>query len=203
MVTAVTNKISPQIEEWQQRPLSAAVYPIVFIDAIHFSVRDEHIVKKIAVYIILSINDEGRKEVLSITAGENESAKYWLGVLNDLKNQGVHDILILCADGLSGIKETIAAAYPNTEYQRCIVHQARNTLKYVAEKDKKAFANDLKSIYHAPNEENGYERMQAVTKKRHNRYPNAMKRREENWDVISPMFKFSAMSERLCTQPMQ
>ena len=154
MVTAVTNKILPQIEEWQQRPLSA-VYPIVFIDAIHFSVRDEHIVKKIAAYIILGVNDEGKKEVLSITIGENESAKYWLGVLNELKNRGVRDILILCADGLSGIKESIAAAYPNTEYQRCIVHQVRNTLKYVAEKDKKAFANDLKSIYHAPNEESG------------------------------------------------
>ena len=122
---------------------------------------DEHIVKKMAAYIILGINDEGRKEVLSITVGENESAKYWLGVLNDLKNRGVQDILILCADGLSGIKESIAAAYPNTEYQRCIVHQVRNTLKYVAEKDKKAFAND----YHAPNEESGYERMQTVTKK--------------------------------------
>ena len=163
MVTAVTNKILPQIEEWQQRPLSA-VYPIVFIDAIHFSVREEHIVKKIAAYIILGVNDEGKKEVLSITIGENESAKYWLGVLNELKNRGVRDILILCADGLSGIKESIAAAYPNTEYQRCIVHQVRNTLKYVAEKDKKAFANDLKSIYHAPNEESGYERMQSVTK---------------------------------------
>ena len=154
--------------------------------------RDEHIVKKIATYIILGISDEGRKEVLSITVGENESAKYWLGVLNYLKNRGVQDILILCADGLSGIKESIAAAYPNTEYQRCIVHQVRNTLKYVAEKDKKAFANDLKSIYHAPNEESGYERMQAVAKKWHDRYPNAMKRWEENWDVISPMFKFSA-----------
>ena len=90
------------------------------------------------------VNDEGKKEVLSITIGENESAKYWLGVLNELKNRGVRDILILCADGLSGIKESIAAAYPNTEYQRCIVHQVRNTLKYVAEKDKKAFANDKK-----------------------------------------------------------
>ena len=191
MVTAVTNKILPQIEEWQQRPLSA-VYPIVFIDAIHFSVREEHIVKKIAAYIILGVNDEGKKEVLSITIGENESAKYWLGVLNELKNRGVRDILILCADGLSGIKESIAAAYPNTEYQRCIVHQVRNTLKYVAEKDKKAFANDLKSIYHAPNEENGYERMQSVTKKWQEKYPNAMRRWEENWDVLSPMFKFSA-----------
>jgi len=191
MVTAVTNKILPQIEEWQQRPLSA-VYPIVFIDAIHFSVREEHIVKKIAAYIILGVNDEGKKEVLSITIGENESAKYWLGVLNELKNRGVRDILILCADGLSGIKESIAAAYPNTEYQRCIVHQVRNTLKYVAEKDKKAFANDLKSIYHAPNEESGYERMQSVTKKWQEKYPNAMRRWEENWDVLSPMFKFSA-----------
>lgn len=191
MVTAVTNKILPQIEELQQRPLSA-VYPIVFIDAIHFSVRDEHIVKKIVAYIILGINDEGRKEVLSITVGENESAKYWLGVLNDLRNRGVQDILILCADGLSGIKESISAAYPNTEHQRCIVHQVCNTLKYVAEKDKKSFANDLKSIYHAPNEETGYERMLAVTEKWHDRYPNAMKRWDENWDVISPMFKFSA-----------
>ena len=191
MVTSVTNKILPQIEEWQNRPLSA-VYPIVFIDAIHFSVRDEHIVKKIAAYIILGINDEGRKEVLSITIGENESSKYWLGVLNDLKNRGVEDILILCADGLTGIKESISAAYPQTEYQRCIVHQVRNTLKHVAEKDKKAFANDLKSIYHAPNEEKGYEIMLKVTEKWQERYPNAMKRWDENWDVISPMFKFSS-----------
>ena len=99
---------------------------------------------------------------------------------------------IMYADGLSGIKESIAEAYPNTEYQHCIVHQVRNTLKYVAEKDKKAFANDLKSIYHAPNEESGYERMQSVTKKWQEKYPNAMRRWEENWDVLSPMFKFSA-----------
>ena len=190
MVTGITNKILPQIEEWQQRPLSA-VYPILFIDAIHFSVRTENIVKKIAAYIILGINDEGKKEVLSITVGENESAKYWLSVLNDLKNRGVRDILILCADGLSGIKESISAAFPQTEYQRCIVHQVRNTLKYVSHKDKKAFANDLKSIYHASNEEAGYEQMLQVTEKWQDKYPNAMKRWEENWDVISPMFKFS------------
>ena len=104
----------------------------------------------------------------------------------------MQDILILCADGLSGIKESIVAAYPNTEYQRCIVHQVRNTLKRVAEKDKKAFANDLKSIYHAPNEEAGYENMLKVTEKWQGRYPNAMKRWKENWDVISPMIKFSA-----------
>ena len=156
------------------------VYPIVFVDAIHFSVRDEYIVKKIAAYIILGINDEGHKEVLSITIGENESSKYWLGVLNDLKNRGVQDILILCADGLTSIKESIAAAYPQTEYQRCIVYQGRNTLKCVAEKDKKAFANDLKSIYHATNEEAGCEIILKVTEKWKDKYPNAMKR----WDEI-------------------
>lgn len=191
MVSDITDKIIPKIEEWQNRPLSE-VYPIVFIDCIHFSVRDEHIVKKLAAYIILGVNSEGYKEVLSITVGENESAKYWLGVLNSLKNRGVKDILILCADGLTGIKESIATAFPQTEYQRCIVHQVRNTLKRVAEKDKKAFANDLKTIYHAPDEETGHSNMQKVKEKWDDKYPNAMKRWEENWDVITPMFKFSA-----------
>ena len=191
MVSDITDKIIPKIEEWQNRPLSE-VYPIVFIDCIHFSVRDEHIVKKLAAYIILGVNSEGYKEVLSITVGENESAKYWLGVLNSLKNRGVKDILILCADGLTGIKESISTAFPQTEYQRCIVHQVRNTLKRVAEKDKKAFANDLKTIYHAPDDETGHSNMQKVKEKWEDKYPNAMKRWEENWDVITPMFKFSA-----------
>ena len=191
MVTAVTNKILPKIEEWQQRPLSA-VYPIVFIDAIHFSVRDEHIVKKIAAYIILGINDEGKKEVLSITVGENESAKYWLSVMNELKNRGVKDVLVICADGLTGIKEAIAAAFPKTEYQRCIVHQVRNTLKYVPDKDRKAFATDLKTIYQASDEKKALAALDRVTEKWAPKYPNSMKRWKDNWDAISPIFKFSA-----------
>lgn len=191
MISDITDKILPRIEEWQNRPLSE-VYPIVFIDCIHFSVREEHIVKKLAAYIILGINSDGYKEVLSITVGENESAKYWLGVLNSLKNRGVKDILILCADGLTGIKESIAAAYPKTEYQRCIVHQVRNTLKRVSDKDKKAFANDLKTIYHAADEETGYTNMLEVKEKWDKKYPNAMNRWEDNWDTITPMFKFSA-----------
>jgi len=141
MVSDITNKLLPEIEQWQNRPLSR-VYPIVFIDAVHFSVRDNSIIKKLAAYIILGISEEGKKEVLSIHIGENESSKYWLGILNELKNRGVQDILILCADGLSGIKESIAAAFPQTEYQRCIVHQVRNTLKYVSDKDKKEFATE-------------------------------------------------------------
>ena len=191
MVSDITDKIMPQIEEWQNRPLSS-VYPIVFIDCIHFSVRDEHIIKKLAAYIILGVNADGYKEVLSITVGENESAKYWLSVLNSLKNRGVQDILVLCADGLTGIKESIATAFPETEYQRCIVHQVRNTLKRVAEKDKKAFANDLKTIYHAPDEAAGYEQMQRVSEKWEKKYPNAMKRWEDFWDSLTPMLKFSA-----------
>lgn len=191
MVSDITNKLLPEIEEWQKRPL-ASVYPIVFIDAVHFSVRDNGVIRKLAAYTILGINDEGRKEVLSIQIGENESSKYWLGILNELKNRGVKDIMILCADGLTGIKESIAVAYPQTEYQRCIVHQVRNTLKYVADKDKKAFAADLKTIYHAPSEEAGYEQMKEVTEKWQEHYPNAMKSWSTNWDVISPIFKFSA-----------
>ena len=190
MISNITNRLLPEIEEWQSRPLST-VYPIVFIDAVHFSVRDNHIIKKLAAYIILGINDEGKKEVLSINIGENESSKYWLGILNELKNRGVQDILILCADGLTGIKESIAVAYPKTENQRCIVHQVRNTLKHVSYKDKKEFSNDLKGIYHAPTEEIGYEIMQEVTEKWKEKYPNSMKSWSSNWDVISPMFKFS------------
>lgn len=191
MISDITNKLLPQIEEWQNRPLSR-VYPIVFIDAVHFSVRDNSIIKKLAAYIILGISEEGKKEVLSIHIGENESSKYWLGILNELKNRGVLDIVILCADGLSGIKEAIAAAFPQTEYQRCIVHQVRNTLKYVSDKDKKPFAADLKAIYHAANEEAGYEKMIAVTEKWEDKYPRAMKSWADNWDALCPMFKFSA-----------
>jgi putative transposase len=136
LVTGITNKIIPEIEEWQKRPL-APVYPIVFIDAIVFNVRDNGVIKKQAAYIILGISEEGHKEVLTITIGETESSKYWLSVLNKLKNRGVQDILILCADGLAGIKEAIEAAYPLTEYQRCIVHVVRNTLNMCRTKTKK------------------------------------------------------------------
>lgn len=190
-VSDVTDKLLPEIEDWQHRAL-ASVYPIVFIDAVHFSVKDNHVIRKLAAYVILGVTMDGHKEVLSIQVGQNESSKYWLGVLNELKNRGVSDILVLCADGLAGIKESINVAFPNTEYQRCIVHQVRNTLKYVSEKDKKAFATDLKQIYHAVSEEQGYAVMQEIAEKWHEQYPYAMKSWEMNWDVISPIFKFSA-----------
>ena len=189
-ISDVTDKILPQIEDWQKRPLSE-VYPVLYIDAIHYSVRDNGVIRKLAAYVILGINLDGQKEVLTIQVGENESSKYWLSVLNELKNRGVKDILIICADGLSGIKEAIAAAYPKTEYQRCIVHQVRNTLKYVADKDRKPFANDLKTIYQAPSEEQALEALERVTEKWSVKYPNSMKSWMQNWDAICPIFKFS------------
>ena len=190
-ISDVTDKIIPEIQDWQSRPLDP-VYPVVFVDAIHYSVRDNGIIKKLAAYVILGINKDGIKEVLGLYIGENESAKYWLGLLNELKNRGVQDILILCADALSGMKEAISAAFPRTEYQRCIVHQVRNTLKYVADKDRKEFATDLKNIYHASSEEQGVTIRDKVEEKWRDRYPNAMKSWRTNWDVISPIFKFSA-----------
>ena len=189
-ISNVTDKIIGEIEDWQKRPLDE-VYPIVFIDAVHFSVREDNRIKKLAAYVILGYSKDGMKEILSLEIGENESSKYWLGVLNNLKNRGIKDIMVLCADGLSGIKEAINAAFPETEYQRCIVHQVRNTLKYVAYKDMKIFANDLKGIYLAPDEKTGYEELEKVRKKWEKIYPNVMKSWELNWDVLSPIFKFS------------
>ena len=189
-ISDVTDKIMPQIEDWQNRPLDE-IYPILYIDAIHYSVRDNGVIRKLAAYVILGLTVDGRKDVLTINIGENESSKYWLSVLNELKNRGVKDIMVICADGLSGIKEAIATAFPNTEYQRCIVHQVRNTLKYVPDKDRKEFAKDLKTIYHASTEEKAREALDMVSEKWTPKYPNSMKRWYDNWDVITPIFKFS------------
>jgi Transposase and inactivated derivatives len=190
-ISDVTDKILPEIEDWQNRPLSD-IYPVLFIDAIHYSVRDNGVIRKLAAYVILGVNLDGKKEVLTIHVGENESSKYWLSILNELKNRGVKDIMILCADGLTGIKEAINSAFPKTEYQRCIVHQVRNTLKYVSEKDRKAFAADLKTIYNSASEKKGIEARTRVAEKWKEKYPHAMRSWETNWDAISPIFKFSA-----------
>ena len=195
-ISDVTDKILPQIEDWQNRPLDE-VYPILYIDAIHYSVRDNGVIRKLAAYVILGINTEGKKEVLTIQVGDNESSKYWLSVLNELKNRGVKDILVICADGLTGIKEAIGAAFPKTEYQRCIVHQVRNTLKYVPDKDRKAFATDLKTIYQASDEKKALVALEQVTEKWTPKYSNLMKRWKDNWDVISPIFKFSSVVRKV------
>lgn len=189
-ISNVTDKVYANIRDWQSRPLDS-VYPVLFIDATHYSVRSEGVIKKLAAYIILGISVDGKKDILTIQVGENETAKFWLSVLNDLKNRGVNDVLIVCADGLSGIKEAIEIAFPKAEYQRCLVHQVRNTLRFVSYKDRAKFANDLKSIYNASNEETARKNLDAVKKAWEDHYSHAMKRWYDNWDVISPLFKFS------------
>jgi len=192
LVSKVTDKIFPMIEEWHTRQLQE-VYPIVIIDAIVFNVRKEKVVQKVSAYVAIGVDANGMKDVLTIEFGETESSKFWMAVLNNLKNRGVKDILVLCADGLSGIKEAINAAFPKTEYQRCIVHMVRNTLLHVSEKNRKAFAGDLKTIYHAPDEASGYANMLDVKEQWDKVYPNAMKRWVDNWDEICPIFKFSML----------
>ncbi len=190
MVSNRTDPIIPEIKEWQERPLDE-VYPFVFIDAVHFSVREDNRVVKKAAYIVLGINSEGIKEILGIWIGENESAKYWLGVLNELKGRGVKDILIMCSDNLSGIKEAINAAYPDTVQQRCLVHMIRNSVKFINYKDLKEFTSDLKLIYTSTTEEQAYEKLQEVKNKWLDKYASSFKIWESNWDAICPFFQFS------------
>lgn len=190
MVSNITDKIIPEMEEWKSRRLDD-VYPFVYIDAIHFNVKENGAIGKKAAYVAMGISKQGIKEVLGIYIGENESSKFWMTVFNNLKNRGIKDILVLSSDGLTGIKEAIATAFPNTEHQTCIVHLTRNTLKYVSHKDKYKFAQDLKAIYTASDEEIAKKLMYEVTNTWKEKYPTAMDRWEENWGVISPFFKFS------------
>ena len=143
-------------------------------------------IRKLAAYVILGINTEGKKEVLTISIGDNESAKYWLSVMNELKNRGVKDVLVICADGLTGIKEAIGAAFPKTEYQRCIVHQVRNTLKYVPDKDRKSFATDLKKIYQAVDEKKALAALERVTEKWTPKYLNSTYRKLNRQRSVFP-----------------
>lgn len=190
MVSNITDKIIPEMEEWKSRRLEE-VYPFVYIDAIHFNVKTNGVIGKNAAYVVLGISKNGIKEVLGIYIGESESSKFWLSVLNDIKNRGVKDILVLSSDGLTGIQESIKVAYPKTEHQTCMVHFVRNTLKYVNHKDKAQFAQDLKAIYTASSEEIGKKIMLDVQEKWKEKYPVVMNRWEENWSVICPFYKFS------------
>ena len=189
LVSKITERIVPEIKEWQNRPLEK-VYPFIFMDAIHYKVRDEGQVNKRAAYVVVGIDLEGYKDILGIWIGDNESAKFWLGVLNDLRNRGVEDVLIFCVDGLTGLEEAIEAVYPKAEVQRCIIHQLRNSFKYVSYKDLKEFTKDFKGVYTAPNEEAALGRLYELKEKWGKEYPYAFRSWENNWDVISPFFKY-------------
>ncbi len=192
-VSKITDKILPLIKEWQERPLQS-VYAMVILDAIHYNVRDNGIVTKKAAYVAIGTDLEGRKDVLGIWLGANESAKYWLAVLNGLKNQGVSDILIASVDGLTGFVEAINTAFPKTEVQRCIIHQIRSSSRYVSYKDIKQFTADLKPVYKAPTEEIALVALDEFEAKWGKKYPLGVKSWRMNWNELSTMFKYRLKS---------
>ena len=188
-VSRITDKILPVVKEWQQRPLEE-IYAVVFLDAIHYHVRSEGQIVKKAVYIAIGINMSGIKEVLGMWVGENESAKYWLSILNGLRNRGVEDILIACVDGLTGFDNAIEAVYPKTEIQQCIIHQIRNTTRFVSYKDIKALMADLKRVYAAVDEETALYELEAFGEKWNGKYPKIAQSWEANWPKLSTYFKY-------------
>ena len=188
-VSRITDKILPVVKEWQQRPLEE-IYAVVFLDAIHYHVRSEGQIVKKAVYIAIGINMSGIKEVLGMWVGENESAKYWLSILNGLRNRGVEDILIACVDGLTGFDNAIEAVYPKTEIQQCIIHQIRNTTRFVSYKDIKALMADLKRVYAAVDEETALYELESFGEKWNTKYPKIAQSWEANWSKLSTYFKY-------------
>jgi len=189
MISNVTNKLVPLIKEWQSRPLQS-VYAVVFLDAIHFKVKqDGHIVNK-AAYMVIGIDLDGNKDVLGMWIGENESSKFWLGVLNDLKNRGVQDILITCVDNLTGFSQAIAASYPMTEIQKCIIHQIRNSTRYVSYKDLKKVTAALKPIYKAATEEAALQELDQFEETWGSKYPLIIRSWRSNWDELATFFKY-------------
>ena len=188
-VSRITDKILPVVKEWQQRPLEE-IYAVVFLDAIHYHVRSEGQIVKKAVYIAIGINMSGIKEVLGMWVGENESAKYWLSILNCLRNRSVEDILIACVDGLTGFDNAIEAVYPKTEIQQCIIHQIRNTTRFVPYKDIKELMADLKRVYAAVDKETALYKLESFGEKWNAKYPKIAQSWEANWPKLSTYFKY-------------
>ena len=195
-VSRITDKILPIVREWQQRPLEA-IYAVVFMDAIHYHVRSEGRIIKKAVYIAIGINLDGRKDVLGMWVGENESAKFWATVLNGLKNRGVEDIFIACTDNLTGFSSAIEAVFPKTEIQNCIIHQLRNSSKYVSYKDLKALMADLKAVYAAVDEETALNALDVFAEHWDKKYPKISQSWRDNWANLSTYFKFPQEVRRL------
>lgn len=189
MVSKVTDKIMPLVAEWQSRPLDR-IYPIVFLDAIHFKVRKDNRIINKAAYSVLGINMAGHKEVLGIWIGENESASFWLGVCNDLKNRGVEDILIVSKDGLTGFSEAIHSVFPKTEIQLCVIHQIRNSLKYVSYKDQKVLMADLKKVYRALTLEEAEYNFEEFKEKWGKKHPIVIRSWENNWLELTTFFTY-------------
>ena len=195
-VSRITDKILPVAKEWQQRPVES-IYAVVFLDAIHYHVRSEGQIVKKAVYIAIGLDLDGRKDVLGMWVGENESAKFWATVLNGLRNRGVEDIFIACTDNLNGFDTAIHAVFPETEIQNCMIHQLRNSSKYVSYKDLKALTSDLKAVYAAVDEQAALDALETFAQNWDNKYPKIAKSWQENWTNLSTYFKYPQEVRRL------
>ena len=184
LVSKISEKIMPEVTAWQNRPLNS-IYPFVFMDAIHYKVKENHQYVTKAAYVVLGINMEGCKDILGIWIGEHESAKFWLNVLNDLKNRGVQSVYVFCVDGLTGFREAIGSVYPKAQIQRCIIHQIRSSTKFVSYKDIKKLMADLKTVYQAINEEEALNNLMKFKETWGKTYPSCVKSWEENWDILA------------------
>lgn len=196
MVSKITDKILPEIKEWQSRPLNA-IYPFVFMDCIHYKVREDGRILSRAAYIVMGVTLDGYKDILSITVGANETSKFWLGMLNDLKNRGVKDVLFFCVDGLPGFKEAIQAVFPSAQIQRCVIHMLRNSFKYVNYNDLKRFSADFKNVYNAPTESAALAELEGIKETWGKKYPYAISNWENNWEDVSSFFQFSDEIRRI------
>ena len=195
-MTAITDALVPALNEWRQRPLDK-LYPIVWLDAVHYKVKDDGRYVGKAIYTLLGLTLEGHKEILGIYLSDNEGASHWLSVLTDLQNRGVEDILIACIDGLTGFPEAIASIYPKTEVQLCIIHQIRNSMKYVASKNQKAFMADLKPVYRATSLESAEVALDELEAKWGDLYPIVIKSWRSKWHQLSAYFKYPEPIRRI------
>jgi len=196
LVSKISEKIMPEVTAWQNRPLES-VYPFVFMDAIHYKVKENHQYITKAAYVVLGVNMEGNKDILGVWIGENESSKFWLSVLNDLKNRGVRDIYLFCVDGLTGFREAIEAVYPKSQIQRCIIHQIRSSTRYVSYKDIKELMRDLKAVYQAVTEDEALNGLVQFKEKWGKAYPSCVKSWEDNWDILSTFFAYPTEIRRI------
>jgi len=196
LVSKISDKIIPQVTEWLNRPLND-YYPFVFMDAIHYKIREDHRVITKAAYVVLGIDGEGYKEILGIWVGANESSKFWLGVLNDLQSRGIKEVDVFCVDGLSGFREAIEAVFPFAGIQRCIIHQIRSSTKYVSHKNIKEFCTDLKKIYTSPNEDAAFDELMEFKEKWEKQYPTSVSSWEDNWEILSTFFAYPVDVRRI------
>ena len=196
LVTKISEKIMPEVTAWQNRPLES-VYPFVFMDAIHYKVKEDHRYITKAAYVVLGITMDGRKDILGVWIGEHESSKFWLNVLNDLKSRGIKDVYLFCTDGLCGMLQAIEAAFPQSRLQRCIVHQIRSSTKYVSYKDIKTVVGDLKKIYTSVTLEEAEGNLAAFAEKWRKQYPSCVKSWEENWEILSTFFEYPLEIRRI------